>query len=186
MNTSPSATRRIFLVRVAEPDISMEPPDEVVYLNAGSKLALTCSVYAGGLTPQFIMWYRDDRIVSYSSQSDDNQDNDGVVTKMWSDNSTDSRYPRHYSRLTIDSVSQSDSGEYRCDSDLTGEASVNVYVVRADLKSLASDQNVVAAAAAGEVLSSDEENKASSSTKLTLDLKTTLMLLLAVTYLLRS
>ena len=38
-------------------------------------------------------------------------------------------YTQHRSHLLVRSVSPHDSGVYRCDSDLTGEASVHVYVV---------------------------------------------------------
>ena len=38
-------------------------------------------------------------------------------------------YSQHRSHLLVRSVSSRDSGIYRCDSDLTGEASVQVYVV---------------------------------------------------------
>ncbi len=170
VNTSPSATRRIVRAVVVRSSVAMEPPDEVVYLNAGSRLRLTCVVRAGHLRPQFIMWYRDDRIISYSSGGDDDDDDDepggggggGVRTRLWteeaptndvSENSSYSSYsyPRHLSRLVVDSVSESDSGEYRCDSDLTGEASVTVYVVRADLKSLhlEDDEGAVGAVVSG-------------------------------------
>ncbi len=159
-----SASRRIIRAVVVRSSVALRPPDQVVYLNAGSRLALTCVVKAGGLSPQFIMWYRDDRIVSYSSGDDDGgqgttKRRGGVRTRLWTeeeppDNSSSSSfsssssslssgvddvgsfYPQHLSELVVDSVTESDSGEYRCDSDLTGEARVSVYVVRADLKSL--------------------------------------------------
>ncbi len=83
VNTLPSggdgARRRIFTVtvsrasvRIAEAEQEQEQESEgggggVLYLESGSRLRLTCVVRAGPeLAPQFVMWYRDDRIVSYS------------------------------------------------------------------------------------------------------------------------
>ncbi len=77
VNTLPSggdsaSVRRIFTVTVSRATVRISEAESeggggVLYLESGSRLRLTCVVRAGPeLAPQFVMWYRDDRIVSYS------------------------------------------------------------------------------------------------------------------------
>ena len=41
------------------------PSDPVVHVGTGGQLNLDCVVDTGPVQPQFILWYRDDRIVAY-------------------------------------------------------------------------------------------------------------------------
>ena len=70
----------------------------------------------GPVEPQFILWYKKGKLVEYSSKKA------SVSLK------TDEKGFR--SHLIIDNVTLSDAGIYKCDSDLTGEESVQVGVIQ--------------------------------------------------------
>ena len=126
LNTNPETKRVIFNVSVVATGIAISPPDPVTYLNVGSRLRLTCTVRSGPLRPQFIMWYRDNKILEYA------EDSQAVITTNYGTEDSG-----HESVMEIGAVRASDSGEYRCNSDLTdAEAAVTVFVVREDTKSL--------------------------------------------------
>ena len=141
VNTSPRALTRLFNVTVLSGRARIEAPSSAtsstasrgqgknvggfrgggressgdsggaIYLNVGGKLTLRCLIETGPVKPQFILWYRDDKLVEYSA--------DAVVT-------TTSNGTRHTSLLEVRNVSVLDSGEYRCGSDLTSEAKIQV------------------------------------------------------------
>lgn len=46
------------------------PSDPVVHVGTGGQLNLDCVVDTGPVQPQFILWYRDDRIVAYDDNID--------------------------------------------------------------------------------------------------------------------
>ena len=46
------------------------PSDPVVHVGTGGQLNLDCVVDTGPVEPQFILWYRDDRIIEYSDNVD--------------------------------------------------------------------------------------------------------------------
>eukprot|EP00094_Tigriopus_californicus_P003829 TCALIF_03685-PA protein Name:"Similar to Dscaml1 Down syndrome cell adhesion molecule-like protein 1 homolog (Mus musculus)" AED:0.20 eAED:0.34 QI:0/-1/0/1/-1/1/1/0/379 len=127
LNTQPKTLRRIFNVTVIEARIHIQPADNVTYLNVGSRLKLSCFVDSGPLKPQYMLWYRNDKIIQYSEDISAR-----VLAQVGLNNRT-----HHRSDMIIDNVHESDSGEYRCSSDLTDqEARITVYVVREDSKSL--------------------------------------------------
>ena len=126
VNTQPNPLRRHFGVSVLRARVKMEPSESVTYVNVGSDLTLTCVIDSGPVKPTFITWYRDDQIVEYSA------DIDAEVKTSFSRG-------HHRSELRVEKVKGSDSGRYRCDSDLTGEAAVDVFVVKEDSESLSHD-----------------------------------------------
>lgn len=127
LNTQPETLRRIFNVSVIEARIHIEPADNVTYLNVGSRLKLSCFVDSGPLKPQYMLWYRNNKIIQYSEDISTR-----VLTEVGMTNRT-----HHRSDMIINNVHETDSGEYRCSSDLTDqEAKIAVYVVREDSKSL--------------------------------------------------
>lgn len=123
VNTRPTPIGLVINVTVVSGRASIYPDDPVIYLNVGGQLSLRCVIETGPVAPQFILWYRDDRLVEYS------QGVDAVV-------SIQSNGSAHTSHLEVRNVSVADTGQYRCGSDLTSEAAVQVYVVEEDFKSL--------------------------------------------------
>ena len=135
INTEPYHRSHVVQVEVNEGHIWIIPSDPVVYVGAGGQLILDCVVDTGPVEPQFILWYKDERIVEYS----DNVDAKVNLHLNELVNHSSSTYVQHRSHLLVRNVGPKDSGRYRCDSDLTGEASVQVYVVKEDPKSLKRD-----------------------------------------------
>ena len=88
------------------------PPDPLIYVNAGGQISLHCVIETGPVEPQFILWYKEGKLVEYSSK------------RASIDVQSDEKGFR--SHLIIDNVTLSDAGLYKCDSDLTGEESVQV------------------------------------------------------------
>lgn len=99
-------------------------------MNIGSNLVLTCVVDTGPLIPQYILWYKEDQIIAYSED---------IKAKVYTTMAKNGTGRPHQSEMVIRNVSARDSGNYRCNSDLTDEARITVYVVEEDLKSLHSD-----------------------------------------------
>ncbi len=89
------------------------PDSEAIYLNVGGKLTLRCLIETGPVKPQFILWYREDKLVEYSA--------DAIVNTVTNGSS-------HTSLLEVRNVSVKDSGEYRCGSDLTSEAKIQASI----------------------------------------------------------
>jgi len=116
VNNGPDAkpSRRSFDVTVSEADVRLEPEGDVVYVDAGSELALDCIVDAGEAAPKFIMWSKDGRKALYQVPERKGE--------QWR------------SLLVVNPATEADSGEYRCDSDLTPDgARVTVFVVSKSL-----------------------------------------------------
>jgi hypothetical protein len=107
LNTLPNATSRFFDVVVVKSNVSILPAEKVLHVNEGSNLRLTCVVSAGPVRPSYVMWYRGDQIVQY-----------------------DDSVPDGRSELTVTAATRLDSGEYRCDSDVSSAARIAVYVER--------------------------------------------------------
>lgn len=112
VNTSPEAISLVLNVTVLRGRTRILPPDPLIYVNAGGQLSLHCVIETGPVRPQFILWYKEDKLVEYSSKS---------ASVGLSSNGTD-----HVSTLKVENVSVADSGLYRCDSDLTDEAAIQV------------------------------------------------------------
>ena len=91
------------------------PPDPLIYVNAGGQISLHCVIETGPVEPQFILWYKEGKLVEYSS-----------VRASVTVETDDSEKGVFQSHLIIDNVTLSDAGLYKCDSDLTGEESVQV------------------------------------------------------------
>lgn len=123
VNTSPESISLVFNVTVLPGRTRILPPDTVIYVNAGGQLNLQCVIETGPVRPQFILWYKEDKLVEYSSSR-------ATVNLAW--NKTNS-----VSELVIENVTLGDNGFYKCDSDLTEEASIQVILLK-----LGSDTNI--------------------------------------------
>ena len=87
-------------------------------MNAGGQISLHCVIETGPVEPQFILWYKEGKLVEYSSVR--------ASVTVKSDDSDKGVFQSH---LIIDNVTLSDAGLYKCDSDLTGEESVQVRIL---------------------------------------------------------
>ena len=132
INTVPKPTSHVVRVEVVTGQIWIIPSDPRVFVGAGGQLILDCILDTGPVKPQFILWYKDNKIVEYS----DNVDAKVNLHLNEIVNDSSSTYVQHRSHLLVRNVSPKDSGTYRCGSDLTSEATVEVFVVREDFKSL--------------------------------------------------
>lgn len=112
VNTSPESISLILNVTVVSGRTRILPPDPLIYVNAGGQISLRCVIETGPVRPQFILWYKQDKLVEYSSQK--------AQVELSSD------HHGFVSHLVIDNVTLQDGGLYKCDSDLTGEQSVQV------------------------------------------------------------
>lgn len=88
------------------------PPDQLITVNAGGQINLHCVIETGPVEPTFILWYKEGKLVEYSSSR-------ASVTMSASEKG-------FFSHLIVDNVTLDDGGLYKCDSDLTGEESVQV------------------------------------------------------------
>ena len=70
INTQPKPKSHIVQVKVVTGHIWILPSDPVVHVGTGGQLNLDCVVDTGPVQPQFILWYRDDRIIEYSENVD--------------------------------------------------------------------------------------------------------------------
>ena len=70
INTQPRPKSHIVQVKVVTGHIWILPSDPVVHVGTGGQLNLDCVVDTGPVQPQFILWYRDDRIIEYSENVD--------------------------------------------------------------------------------------------------------------------
>ena len=70
INTEPKPKSHIVHVKVVTGHIWILPSDPVVHVGTGGQLNLDCVVDTGPVQPQFILWYRDNRIIEYSDNVD--------------------------------------------------------------------------------------------------------------------
>ena len=70
INTQPRPRSHVVHVSVVNGHIWILPSDPVVFVGIGGQLNLDCVVDAGPVQPQFILWYRDNRIIEYSDNVD--------------------------------------------------------------------------------------------------------------------
>ena len=70
INTEPKPKSHIVNVKVVTGHVWILPSDPVVHVGTGGQLNLDCVVDTGPVEPQFILWYRDDRIIEYSDNVD--------------------------------------------------------------------------------------------------------------------
>ena len=112
VNTSPESISLILNVTVVSGRTRILPPDPMIYVNAGGQISLKCVIETGPVKPQFILWYKEGKLVEYSSKK--------ALVKIDSDSKG------FFSQLIIDNVTLEDGGLYKCDSDLTGQESVQV------------------------------------------------------------
>lgn len=127
----------------------------MTHVNIGSNLVLTCMVDTGPLIPQYILWYKGDQIIAYSED---------IKAKVFTTMAANGTGRPHQSEMLIRNVSARDSGVYRCNSDLTDEAKITVYVVEEDLKSLHSETAAAAASGNKQSTSKDTPSAAVAST----------------------
>ena len=128
LNAQPRPLRRQFNVKVHRAEVGLEDNADngVVYVDAGSDLRLTCVVRsAGAVRPEYMGWYKDDTFVEYNEAMRDHAEVEHDLA-------------HRRSVLFVRNAKKTDSGLYRCDSDLTGdsEAAVDVYVVSDDSNEL--------------------------------------------------
>ena len=70
INTEPKPITHTVQVKVVAGHIWILPSDPVVHVGTGGQLNLDCVVDTGPVLPQFILWYRDNRIIEYSENVD--------------------------------------------------------------------------------------------------------------------
>ena len=70
INTEPKPKSHTVHVKVVNGHIWILPSDPVVHVGTGGQLNLDCVVDTGPVRPQFILWYRDNRIIEYSENVD--------------------------------------------------------------------------------------------------------------------
>ena len=112
VNTSPESISLLFNVSVVSGRTRILPPDQLITVNAGGQINLHCVIETGPVEPTFILWYKEGKLVEYSSSR-------ASVTMSASEKG-------FFSHLIVDNVTLDDGGLYKCDSDLTGEESVQV------------------------------------------------------------
>ncbi len=121
-------------------NISIEPVERIIHVGVGQELRLSCIIKTGPVSPVFIFWYRNHKIVEYDdtigahvSIKMDNNSNAGIYTSdLLLNQVTEMTYTDGEVQSNVflcPKVGVNDSGEYRCGSDLTGEAAVRVNVV---------------------------------------------------------
>lgn len=112
VNTSPESISLLFNVSVVSGRTRILPPDHLITVNAGGQINLHCVIETGPVEPTFILWYKEGKLVEYSTSR-------ASVTMSASEKG-------FFSHLIVDNVTLDDGGLYKCDSDLTGEESVQV------------------------------------------------------------
>ncbi|XP_063594831.1 zwei Ig domain protein zig-8-like isoform X1 [Penaeus indicus] len=117
ISTTPPMSHLIHLAVVEPETVIVGGPD--VYINTGSRLALTCSVKYSPEPPAFIFWYHDDKLVSYD------RTRGGVVVSTEKGLVTTSR-------LLVQFAEPRHSGVYTCAPANSKPKSVNVHVLAGD------------------------------------------------------
>ncbi|KAG7154101.1 Transmembrane and immunoglobulin domain-containing protein 1-like [Homarus americanus] len=108
-----------FIASVLEPEtVITGGPD--LYINTGSRLALTCSVKYSPEPPAFIFWYHNDKLVSYERHR-------GAGVEVSTERGVVST-----SRLRVAVVEQRHSGVYTCSPANSQPRKVNVHVIAGD------------------------------------------------------
>ncbi|XP_042231991.1 zwei Ig domain protein zig-8-like isoform X2 [Homarus americanus] len=116
ISTTPPQSHHIHLSVVETETVIVGGPD--VYINTGSRLALTCSVSMPE-PPAFIFWYHDDKLVSYE------RTRGGVVVSTEKGVVTTSR-------LLVQFAETRHTGVYTCSPANSKPKSVNVHVIAGD------------------------------------------------------
>ncbi|XP_069163039.1 LOW QUALITY PROTEIN: kin of IRRE-like protein 1 [Procambarus clarkii] len=117
ISTTPPQSHLIHLSVVEPETVIIGGPD--VYINTGSRLALTCSVKYSPEPPAFIFWYHDDKLVSYE------RTRGGVVVSTEKGLVTTSR-------LLVQFAETRHTGLYTCSPANSEPKSVNVHVIAGD------------------------------------------------------
>ncbi|XP_071535425.1 lachesin-like [Panulirus ornatus] len=117
ISTTPPHSHLIHLSVVEPETVIVGGPD--VYINTGSRLALTCSVKYSPEPPAFIFWYHDEKLVSYD------RTRGGVVVSTEKGLVTTSR-------LLVQFAETRHSGVYTCAPANSSPKSVNVHVIAGD------------------------------------------------------
>ncbi|XP_050730337.1 lachesin-like [Eriocheir sinensis] len=117
ISTTPPMSHFVHLSVVEPETVILGGPD--VYINTGSRLALTCSVKFSPEPPAFIFWYHEDKLVSYDRRPN------GVVV-------TTERGPVTTSHLLVQLVEPRHSGRYTCSPANSKPQSVTVHVIAGD------------------------------------------------------
>ncbi|XP_071535387.1 lachesin-like [Panulirus ornatus] len=117
ISTTPPRSHLIHLSVVEAETVIVGGPD--VYINTGSRLALSCSVMYSPEPPAFIFWYHDDQLVSYD------RTRGGVVVSTEKGVVTTSR-------LLVQYAETRHSGLYTCAPANSRPKSVNVHVIAGD------------------------------------------------------
>ncbi|XP_071513125.1 neurotrimin-like [Panulirus ornatus] len=117
ISTTPPRGHLLHLSVVEAETVIEGGPD--VYINTGSRLALTCRVQHSPEPPAFIFWYHDDKLVSYD------RSRGGVVVSTEKGVVTTSRLLVQYARPRH-------TGVYTCAPANSKPRSVNVHVIAGD------------------------------------------------------
>jgi len=122
-----------FVVAEARAEI-VGAPD--IHIKAGSNLRLVCQVRFATELPEFVFWYRADKMVNY--------DEEGVTVIAPSPSATPApgthahhshqhTHPVHVSQLLVEKASMRDSGNYTCTPSNALPASIMVHVLQGKL-----------------------------------------------------
>ncbi|XP_045107945.1 zwei Ig domain protein zig-8-like isoform X2 [Portunus trituberculatus] len=134
ISTTPPMSHFVHLSVVEPETVIHGEPD--VYINTGSRLALTCSVKFSPEPPAFIFWYHEDKLVSYD------RSRNGVVVTI-------ERGPVTTSRLLVQLVKPRHSGRYTCSPANSKPQSVTVHVIAGDQPAAILHENGGAEASGG-------------------------------------
>lgn len=102
-------------VKFAEAE-AVIPGGPDIYLRAGSVLKLRCDLMKSTEAPEFVFWYRGDRMVNYDSKASKHK----IIVDM-----VDAKT----SLLTIPTITKQDSGNFTCVPANAKPASVMVHVL---------------------------------------------------------
>ncbi|XP_042208315.1 zwei Ig domain protein zig-8-like [Homarus americanus] len=118
ISTTPPQSHYVHLSVVEPETVITGGPD--LYINTGSRLALTCSVKYSPEPPAFIFWYHNDKLVSYERHR-------GAGVEVSTERGVVST-----SRLRVAVVEQRHSGVYTCSPANSQPRKVNVHVIAGD------------------------------------------------------
>ncbi|KAL7633344.1 UNVERIFIED_CONTAM: hypothetical protein RMT77_016215 [Armadillidium vulgare] len=115
VSTTPPISHTVWLNVAAEPETRILGGQDI-YINSGSTINLTCIVLHSPTPPTYILWYQNDKLLSYDSPR-------GGITLVTehSSNST--------SRLLIQEASLDDAGKYTCSPSNLKAHSAIVHVI---------------------------------------------------------
>uniref|UniRef100_A0A6G1S6W5 Ig-like domain-containing protein n=1 Tax=Aceria tosichella TaxID=561515 RepID=A0A6G1S6W5_9ACAR len=118
-----------YQLNIVEPQVDiLGAPD--LAIRVGAPINLTCVISQSADEPQFVFWYRDERMINYDFASDESRAK--IVLSKWNGQQRDSIT----SQLQIFQSQPSDSGNYTCAPSGARPSSIQVHVLEATDKRL--------------------------------------------------